>query len=313
MPATNLLFLLLEAAAVAHTQPNCTTSTCVGIAISYPFCLSSDPPYCGVPVAPFAVHCLTNHLFLTSASGTRYAVRAITYGNYSVRLSDPGLDPRNYSCCPTITSNDDGLFSDQLSPHPDTYAMYISYITCRTCVCNSAYVDDPACGNATCGGVYSYIGRNISPSELEPACSINEEVKASSTSPFREGSYSYSAIHDLVSYGFELSWYQIECGDCQRSNGRCSLGKNRVRCRHYCYEDTPFAERSFWCKLEFYIPFILLIIVQAIGGVLLLRFIVVMSFVIAMVVFRRRVRRGFHRNPWLEGCGVEGLLVHSKR
>ncbi|XP_051138032.1 uncharacterized protein LOC127256206 isoform X2 [Andrographis paniculata] len=285
------ILLLTSHAQKPHNTSLCTTSSCGTTTITYPFRLRSDPPDCGFPDPFFALECHTNSPIITIGS-QHYNVQAITYGNYSIRLTDPGITPGNYSTCPTYPSLDYGN-SSQYMTSVYIYNIYFAFITCSRPVNNPAYVANPSCGNATAfpnaSQVYGYVAENVNAyNNLDKSCVVDKEVHASSATPFEVRTYPYSTIHDFLSHGFEFSWYQVYCGDCNPANGRCSVENGKVRCRHYCFEHTPLSERSFRCKLEYYYPYIFLIILPAIGGILLLRCLCGVSFAVAVLRSRRR-------------------------
>ncbi|PIN01640.1 Serine/threonine protein kinase [Handroanthus impetiginosus] len=114
-------------------------------------------------------------------------------------------------------------------------------------------------------------------------------LMASSRYPLKYDNYTYSQIHDLLAYGAELSWFQAMCTECDESNGACIREDNKIRCRHYCYEDTPLSERSFGCKLEYYAPYLLLVAI-VIGGLIGLRLLCGIPCLIGLVIYKSKKR-----------------------
>ncbi|CAI9771981.1 unnamed protein product [Fraxinus pennsylvanica] len=134
----------------------------------------------------------------------------------------------------------------------------INLLNCLSPANNSMYIENPLCGNkstfSNSSKIHSYfVVGNMLVSDLEESCTVDMVAWASSDIPLQENT-SYSAIHDFLAFGFELTWYCALCRECYASKGTCIAEDNQIRCRHYCYEDTPLSERTFRCKLEYYAP-----------------------------------------------------------
>lgn len=247
-----ILLLCFTESCRAHNSSVCITSSCGNINISYPFRLKGDPANCGHPDSNFALECQKNQLTLHTGT-RRYHVEAITYSNYSIRISDPGLDSNNISSCPIYpNTNYDILYSSYVYPY-STSSFYITYINCLSPVANPLYVENPFCGNTTAfsnsSRIYSYVtAKSILVNDLEESCTYDTMAQAALLWPSKDDNYSYAQIHDMLAYGFELLWYPAMCTDCNPDHGSCSLEGNKVRCRHYCYESTTFEDRTFICK-----------------------------------------------------------------
>ncbi|KAL1550690.1 LEAF RUST 10 DISEASE-RESISTANCE LOCUS RECEPTOR-LIKE PROTEIN KINASE-like 2.5 [Salvia divinorum] len=299
-----ILLLCFTERCRARNSSLCITSSCGNINISYPFRLRSDPlrsdpANCGHPDSIFALECQKNRLTLHTNS-RRYHVEAITYSNFSIRISDPGLDRKNISSCPIYSYVDNDIYSSYVYTYYPS-SIYITYINCLSPVANPLYVENPFCANTSAfsnaSRIYSYVtAENILVPNLEMSCTFDTVTQATLLWPSTDHhNYSYAQIHDLLAYGFELSWFRVLCIECDESNGDCSLEDNEIRCRHYCYESTPFEERTFICKLEYYAVYLYLPAL-AIGGLIALRYVVGILCMIGMLVIRSKRHRSWMNN-----------------
>ncbi|KAL2550715.1 Protein kinase superfamily protein [Forsythia ovata] len=239
-----ILFLCYTTSCQAQNNSFCVPSSCGDISIRYPFRLKADPENCGHTEPIFTLECQKNSTILSSKS-QRYNVLAINYNNFTIRIADPGLDRDNSSSCPIYSSVDNDLSSSYMylaSSQSVTLLNYISLIN------NSLYIENPYCGNkstfSNSSNILSYfvIG-SILGSDLEESCTFDTVVLTSSSIPLQENAM-YSTIQVALAFGFEIYWYRAMCGECDASKGTCIVEDNQIRCRHYCYEDTPLSERT---------------------------------------------------------------------
>ncbi|XP_042055694.1 LEAF RUST 10 DISEASE-RESISTANCE LOCUS RECEPTOR-LIKE PROTEIN KINASE-like 2.1 [Salvia splendens] len=306
-----ILLLCFTERCRAKNSSHCITSSCGNISISYPFRLRSDPANCGHPDSIFALECKKDQLTLHTNS-RRYNVEAITYSNFSIRISDPGLDSKNISSCPIYSYVDnDFVYSSYIYTYYPI-GIYITYINCLSPVANPLYIENPFCANTSTlsntSRIYSYVtAEKILVPDLEASCTFDTATQATFVWPSTDHhNYSYAQIHDLLAYGFELSWFQALCIECDESNGECNLEGDKIRCRYYCFEDTPFEERTFICKLEYYAVY-LYFPALAIGGFIALRFVVGIPCLLGMVVIRRKRQRS-----WINDSeNIEELMKHQ--
>ncbi|XP_057774238.1 LEAF RUST 10 DISEASE-RESISTANCE LOCUS RECEPTOR-LIKE PROTEIN KINASE-like 2.7 [Salvia miltiorrhiza] len=305
-----ILLLFLAESCRAKNSSLCTTSSCGNINISYPFRLRGDPADCGHPDSFYALECQKNRLILHTES-RRYHVEAITYSNFSIRISDPGLDSNNISSCPIYSYINNDIYSNYVYTYY-TSSIYITFINCLSPVANPLYVENPFCGNTSAfsndSRIYSYVTtESILIPDLEESCTYDTMAQASLIWPSTDHhNYSYAQIHDLLAYGFELLWYPALCTECNESKGTCSLEGNKIRCRHYCYESTPFEDRTFICKLEYYAVYLYLAAL-AIGGLIALRFVIGIPCIIGMVVVGVKRQRSWMNNSE----NMEELMRHQ--
>lgn len=245
------LILLLCCTEICKAQNNslCIPSFCGKINISYPFRLRGDPPNCGLQDPIFALECNKNQTILHSGP-RKYHVQAISYTNFTMRISDPGVDSNNYSSCPVYSYLLNEAYSNYMYGDYNTN-FDITFLNCLSPVTNPLYVQNSFCGNTSSftnsSRVYSYVTvRRISISDLEEACTYDSMVEASSPWPLGDNNnYSYSQIHDMLAYGFQLTWFNAMCTECK---GTCSLDGEKIVCRNYCDEHTPLSEQDFVCK-----------------------------------------------------------------
>ncbi|KAL2249059.1 UNVERIFIED_CONTAM: Rust resistance kinase Lr10 [Sesamum indicum] len=290
------LILLLCCTKNCRAQNNsaCIPSSCGDIQIRYPFRLPDDPTNCGHQDPVFVLECQQNRTLLRLSS-RRYHVQAITYNNFSIRASDPGLDSKNYSSCPVYSSIDYDIYLGYMSPGY-TNTTFLTFLNCLGPVNNPLYVESPFCGNKSAfsntSRVHSYVtARSISASDLEDTCTFDMPAMTSlPASSSTDGNVSYSQIHDMLAYGVEFSWYRAMCTSCEESKRTCFLEDNRIQCRRVCYESTPLSERDFGCKLEYYAPYLLLVAV-VIGGLIGLRFVFGIPFIVGFLVYKCKTRR----------------------
>uniref|UniRef100_A0A5B7ALL0 Protein kinase domain-containing protein n=1 Tax=Davidia involucrata TaxID=16924 RepID=A0A5B7ALL0_DAVIN len=275
-PQLLVLLLLLFSSltcttATAQQNHGCEPSSCGNIHnISYPFRLKGDPQNdCSHP--SYELACENNRTVLSLYDYGKFYVEAITYENYSIRVVDPGLDKDNCSSFPLHSLN----YYD--FPYT-TYSYLYSYndplvfISCTAHVNSTLYVDTAFCSKNTSSSNsalsslqkttsssnystlsslqnHSYVvsGDMFRLSDLEDSCTIGVTAWASSQgqSP-REiiGSNSLSDIHDRLLYGFELSWYNAKCGDCEARSGICY----QITIDHH--NNTIICEIQNYCKFS---------------------------------------------------------------
>ncbi|KZV36441.1 putative receptor-like protein kinase [Dorcoceras hygrometricum] len=262
----------------AQNPSSCVSSSCGGVSISYPFRLATDHPNCGHPDPIFKLQCLQNRPILQSGSG-KFVVQSISYNNFSMRVSDLGVVDKNYSSCPAYSSN--SLGTQYISPGQSNEDIIL--VNCLKPVSHPSYVEDPVCGNPSAfsnsSRVYSYLVVGwVPPSGMTDSCVEDRRTLVSSDTLV--GNSNYTMIHDSMAYGMDLTWFRALCGECK---GFCSVEDNKISCRHVCYEDTPFSERTF--------GFLIFVVGVGIGSLLVLRFIFGVLFVVGFLLYKRRKQR----------------------
>lgn len=258
MPSLPLLLLLLlcslQTCLAQNSSLNCIPSSCGSITITYPFRLRGDPAHCGHPDPIYALECQKDQRAVLHVHSRRYHVDSITYTNYTIRVSDPGLDRNNLSTCLAYSYENDYYIDYGYMYRYYTNSIDITFINCLSPVANPLYIENTLCVNTTAFSnytrIYSYVtAESIKLSDLEESCTYDTTAQASPLWPSEHRNYSYKDIHDILSDGFELVWYRALCTECYERNGDCSLVGDKIECHKYCYESS-FEEGSILCKEE---------------------------------------------------------------
>ena len=178
----------------------------------------------------------SNTTFVQLYNGT-YRVKAINYNNYTICLVDPGIQEGNCSSLPHYLlsrSNFTDTYNDSIdyyySPDPYLATMFymqltfdhVVYVKCRDPVRDNAwYVDTSPCldWESRGGGyVYAVVG-DLSASQLKSGCHVKWVATMAIGRESMVGGggrmtrTSYSEIHSVISYGFEVTWWQGACVD----------------------------------------------------------------------------------------------------
>ncbi|XP_015972389.2 LEAF RUST 10 DISEASE-RESISTANCE LOCUS RECEPTOR-LIKE PROTEIN KINASE-like 2.2 [Arachis duranensis] len=273
-----LLITIVASAAVGHNR-RCAPSACGKVTnITHPFRLKDDPEYCGD--RRYELACENNIAVLALFPGKNYHVQSINYNNYTIRLVDPGILEDDCSTLPNYSISNSYLTNeDAREPYEDNQkresALDNGMSRSLTVFCNVVFLecsnpvrDDPRyVDTAPCVkqgrnfyAVFGYMWVH----ELKDDCSV-KLVAATSSFPapprwpydqsfLRCGqNYSYTEIHRMLSYGFEVSWLPgvCECGprrsciidETARSGISCYGGEN-------CYTPILMAECGKVSKLQ---------------------------------------------------------------
>ncbi|CAJ1971930.1 unnamed protein product [Sphenostylis stenocarpa] len=235
-----LVFLIYQSCGSNKEQEHrCPPSSCGKIHnISYPFRLRGDPKGCGDH--RYELACENNVTVLYLYSG-KYDVQAINYNNFTIRLTDPGLQQPNCSSLPRyFLSQSNFTFSTYYSRISDPYQayedfsgpmlfQYIVWLNCSHPVSrNRKYVDTGGCVN---GYIYAMAG-HLSAGDLEVGCEVKLVARTSwwglDTNKY---SYSYAIIHRALLYGFQLSWIPVACEDhCNKRYCDFNSSTDTLRC-----------------------------------------------------------------------------------
>ncbi|KAK4257815.1 hypothetical protein QN277_007353 [Acacia crassicarpa] len=231
---------------------NCS-SQCGNITnISYPFRLPQDPLHCGDP--SYELACENNVTLLHVKNGTyrvvaTYRVVGINYDKLRIKLVDPGIQAGNCSSLPlySLSKYDFSYFWRRLYDYEErTYSTpnvwtisfthtevfkQVAYLNCSDPVReDTAYVDTAPCVKG--GGHLYAVAGDLLASQFQPHCRLELVTLVASDweSLVPHGIKSYADIHTLLSFGFELSWWQRACADnnCSVPTDDCALSaKNR--------------------------------------------------------------------------------------
>ncbi|TKY56147.1 Receptor protein kinase [Spatholobus suberectus] len=225
------ILLFLQTCAAASPIHDCPASSCGGIPnISYPFRLRGDPLRCGDK--RYELVCENNATVLTLFSG-KYHVREIDYRRHKIRVSDAGVVedaacsffmPRYF----LYSGNFSGIY---MGPGPDPLNLDGSQASVAYFSCTDPITDDPryvavettGCGSG--GHVYAVVkdSRNdFGVKDIKVGCQLKVATFAHwGTVQDHKSSekVSYADVHNMLTYGFGLSWLYVVCED------RCGKGK----------------------------------------------------------------------------------------
>jgi hypothetical protein len=187
---------------------------------------------------------------LTLFSG-KYYVKSIDYKNYTIRLVDPGIEDGDCSSIPQYFLTKSNFTSYYNSDyHGDPYEVghqswldHIIYLNCSKRVKNDPmYVDTSPCVQWNFEGHVYAIAGDIKTRSLNVGCQV-KLVAMSSASAFKPNfvNYSYLEIHEMLGYGFYVSWIRRGCEDsCDINLQYCYLSQRTgsLECQvDYC--ETP--------------------------------------------------------------------------
>ncbi|KAJ9189245.1 hypothetical protein P3X46_000560 [Hevea brasiliensis] len=229
------VLLLISQMICSATETNqCAPSSCGNNHnISYPFRLQTDPNHCGKH--EYELSCENNFTVLNLFRG-RYYVQAINYNNFTIRLVDAGVHRHDCSSFPRfpLVYYKIGPYSRYMDWSERSYTMLsemIFFIKCPNPVSSPVYVDTDACFlrgfNSSVSTHYSYVYiGDMEAVDLMEMCSVEMftlfPVLAKKNMSFIE-------IHRELAFGFQLSWFNINCKKCYAES--CYLdSRNRVRC-----------------------------------------------------------------------------------
>ena len=239
-----IVVVLLQQTCAAKINQTCPPSSCGKIRdIKHPFRLKNDPATCGDP--RYELSCENNTTTLTLFSG-KYYVKSINYNNYTIRLVDPGIQEGDCSTIPRYflsASNFTSYYN--YSYHRDLYEVaeqsgfgYIIYLNCSKPVKNNPmFVNTARCIKwHNKGHVYAIAG-DINTGSLNDDCHVKLVTMSSASVLFQNHyfidtrqNFTYSEIHEMLSYGFDLTWMRRACED--------SCGSNQQNLHCYFNQDT---------------------------------------------------------------------------
>ncbi|KAG8655516.1 hypothetical protein MANES_04G045000v8 [Manihot esculenta] len=235
------VFMLISQTCNGRDSSHCAASCGNNHNISYPFRLQTDPKNCGHH--RYELSC-QNNLTVLNLNGGRYYVQSIDYDNFTIRLVDAGVHPDNCSSIPRFP------FIYDLSKSYSTYiyrwseseeykradlSQQIMFIKCQNPVKSPPYVETAPCLNSS----YVNIG-DMKANDLMELCSV-EMLSLFPLFPAKKN-MSFLEIHRQLAFGFQLSWHNIHCGQC---DGGCYLdSRKRLRCM-YRWNDN-FLDMILW-------------------------------------------------------------------
>ncbi|KAG8655495.1 LEAF RUST 10 DISEASE-RESISTANCE LOCUS RECEPTOR-LIKE PROTEIN KINASE-like 2.5 isoform X1 [Manihot esculenta] len=221
------VFLFISQTCKGGDSNHCAASSCGNNHnISYPFRLQTDPKKCGDH--RYELSC-QNNLTVLNLNGGRYYVQSIDYDNFTIGLVDAGVHPDNCSSIPRFP-----FIYDLSERYSTTYSwlesegykwaylsQQIMFIKCQNPVKSPPYVETAPCLNSS----YVNIG-DMTAYDLMELCSV-EMISLFPLFPVKKN-MSFLEIHRQLAFGFQLSWHNIYCGQC---DGLCYLdSRKRFRC-----------------------------------------------------------------------------------
>ncbi|XP_054808111.1 LEAF RUST 10 DISEASE-RESISTANCE LOCUS RECEPTOR-LIKE PROTEIN KINASE-like 2.2 [Prosopis cineraria] len=273
-----LVALLLMVAFYKNCKASDGYKNCSGLCghhtVSSPFRLRDFAEQCGDH--RYELSCEHNQLVLYSQSG-RYSVLSINYENYTIRVRDAEVVELNYSSLPR-----DSL-TDYNFSYRDPYALTIEtnyedgsgaynrltkimiYVRCKSPVDASVFVDTAPCfknSSRSVAAASSYVYASVIGREtagewgLGDDCGIEIMYMTSWPAP-KNQSWSCEDIHNMLVYGFELSWLN---SDCLKVGGYAYLDESKQRhcagssINYIIFEDILFFLQFF---IENLLPIIL--------------------------------------------------------
>ncbi|PNY03513.1 receptor-like protein kinase, partial [Trifolium pratense] len=224
----------------------------------------------------YELSCENNVTTLTLFSG-KYYVKSINYKNYTIRVVDPGTKVGDCSSIPRYflaKSNFTSYYNSEY--HGDPYEVghqswlgHITYLNCSKRVKNDPmYVDTSPCVKWNSKGHVYAIAGDIKTGSLNVGCQVkliamssapalkpnfqNHHIKTGSLNfgcqakfvartVHEQQNYSYLEIHEMLSYGFYVSWLRRGCEDyCDVNQQNCYLSQRTgdLECE-YDYCKTP--------------------------------------------------------------------------
>ncbi|XP_057996152.1 rust resistance kinase Lr10 isoform X1 [Hevea brasiliensis] len=203
--------------------------------ISYPFGIEGDPNNCGDP--NYLLACENNNTVLKLFS-RKYYVRAIHRNNKTIRVVDAGLQQGNCSSLPLFPLTADNFSSYfeypyQLSPS----SKKVTFMNCENPVDSPLFVDTQPCVDGVCNSKYSFASPNknrrsysyvvfgdVELSQIPDLCSVDLAVVTASLKKC-DKNCSYLDVFEELLYGFQLSWSEIYCEECQNifRDSRCKF------------------------------------------------------------------------------------------
>ncbi|XP_012851378.1 PREDICTED: probable receptor-like protein kinase At1g67000 [Erythranthe guttata] len=219
-------------------QINCTPSSCGEIRnISYPFRLNTDPKRCGHPKYELSCENNTTSLYLNSQ---KYLVQSINYANYTIRITDASVVENDTCSFPNYSlsgSNFSARDSYGIKKYSGPWYIYgrkipditsaITFMSCPNGTVNTIsnninnsslvlyQIDEYGrnCGDGRFKGRSTYVKFGAwNGSFLMDSCRVDLMVMTSLNMK-RSTLSSLSQVHSCLTYGFELTWFSVLCGD----------------------------------------------------------------------------------------------------
>jgi len=233
-------------------RKNCTPSSCGNIHnISYPFRLNTDPKGCGNK--NYELTCENNVRPTLHLDKVKHYVQAINYSNFTIRLVDTAVQKDDCFSIPHHSITKEVIHSAYFYYYeinwPDSSVL--TFLCCKNQMLNPPdyIMDASSCKNGS-GTTYS---SSSSSSISSPSCVDMEghsyvmvdghiikdvpdlcRINLIYYVPKNMRNMTYTDVHDILVYGFELSWFSFCCY--YSTENRCNLDEATVK-NHYCFND----------------------------------------------------------------------------
>ena len=235
-----------------NTSNYCAPSSCGNIHnISYPFRLNTDPQSCGNKL--FELACENNVRPTLYLYMEKYYVQAINYSDFTIRLVDAAVQKDDCFSIPHHSFTEELLRSADGNYYYEIKWRDISVLTflcCKNQMLNppdyimdassckngsgtaynsssSSSISSPSCVNME-GHSYVMVDGHIQ--DVPDLCRINLIYPV----PENMTNMSYTDVHDILVYGFELSWFSFCCS----IENRCNLDEATVL--NNCSQENSF-------------------------------------------------------------------------
>ncbi|KAG6715341.1 hypothetical protein I3842_05G246500 [Carya illinoinensis] len=240
-----VVLLLHQTCSAKDTNRDCVPSSWGNILnISFPFRLEGDPPNCGY----YNLSCQENQTVLHLFAG-EYKVQEINYTSRTIRVVDSGIQKDNYSSIPrhflsynnfsTSTRTSGDLFISL--PRVTLNAVVLLncerrvdspwYLNKSSCFGNRAYASNSSSSQPEAGFRY-VIYNQTKAGDVEDLCQVEQIFWTSWRGPINlpndPSSISCADLHNLLLYGFELSYGLYS------DYGKCGIFEFSEQRRDYC-------------------------------------------------------------------------------
>ncbi|KAL9342870.1 hypothetical protein Peur_063301 [Populus x canadensis] len=282
LPILVILSTHHSCSATKNTSNYCAPSSCGNIHnISYPFRLNTDPKSCGNK--NYELACENNVRPTLYLYMEKYYVQAINYNNFTIRLVDASVQKDDCFSLPHHSLTAEGLRS--------AYGIYsyrinwanssvLTFLCCENQMLNppdyimdassckngsgtaynsssSSSISSPSCVNME-GHSYVMVGGQIQ--DVPDLCRINLIYYV----PKNMTNMSYTDVHDILVYGFELSWFYFCCH--YSTENRCNLDEATVKNNFCFYKEPAYRKYTGWKLGHLFVEGIDWIICRTDGG-----------------------------------------------
>ncbi|KAE9604892.1 putative glycerophosphodiester phosphodiesterase, protein kinase RLK-Pelle-LRK10L-2 family [Lupinus albus] len=244
---TITILLLFQQTCTSIDPKLCPPSSCGKTHnITYPFRLKTDPITCGD--TRYELDCHNNNTLLTLFSG-KYYVQDIDYNKYTILVSDVGViddEDSNCSFIPSYFLYEGSFGNNFIGPGTNPFKLdatiTISYFNCSNMVIDDhRYVDVGTTCSDSGGHIYAVVDNSSNHDFSVMDIKIGCQLKVSTFANWGRVEYdknkniSYDEIHNMLVYGFRLSWLYVICEDQCGKGFDCHVvdeSTGEVQCDH---------------------------------------------------------------------------------